>query len=318
VVIHQLDAAPPPDLQRALQEFEASFLIPFTPGRFFRIDYGGDRTAFIRSLGEGRCFAGEKDGRIVGLIEIAVVNLLLPGGEARTAGYIADIKVRPEDRRKMGTARLLQKAMEWGQSKTDFGFTVTLDETPIKPSDYTGRAGILKFSEAGRLVVVRLPAANGAAVGEGGRRFVAKPEDAREIFKRLSKGRYALLGGSPGDRSDSPPAWLAHPSGLACARFEDRRKVRRLIADDGVELRPAYLSCFAFQDPRAALELIGAAAARAGALGFRALRICLPPSDLAQLRPGLGSDLMVGGGGSVFATAAAKEKAPWNLNAAEI
>ena len=318
MVIHQLDSAPPPDLQRALQEFEASFLIPFAQGRFFRIDYGSDRTAFIRSLGEGKCFAGEKEGRVIGVIEIAIVNILLPDGDARLAGYIADIKVLPEERRKMGTARLIQKAMQWGQLKTDFGFTVTLDETPVKPPDYTGRAGIMKLSEAGRLVVVRLPASTGAAIGEGGQRFVAKPEDGRELFKRLSKGRYALLGGSPGDRSDSPPAWLAHPGGLACARFEDRRKVRRLIADDGTELRPAYLSCFAFQDPRAALELIGAAAARAGALGFRALRICLPPADLAQLRPGLGSNLMVGGGGSIFATAAAKEKAPWNLNAAEI
>ncbi len=167
-----------------------------------------------------------------------------------------------------------------------------------------------------RLAVVRLPVAGSR--GAGHQRWVAKPEAGRELFARLSRGRYALLGGSPGTRSASPPAWLVHPGGKACARFEDRRLVRRLIADDGSELRPAYLCCFAFEEPRAAVELVAAALGRAAALGFRAVRIALPPSDFELLRPALGNAAVVPAQGAVFASAAAQKGIIWNLNAAEI
>lgn len=318
MVIHQLDAAPPPDLQRALDEFESTFQVPFAPGRFYRINYGSDRTAFIRTLGESKSLAAEKEGRIVGYLEIALVDLLLPDGNSRPAVYIADIKMLPEARRTITTARLLQKGIEWGRTKSDLWFTVTLDGAPLKPPDYTGRAGIPAFSEAGRIMVVRLPVTPGSGMRPEDGQFFARTDEGPALYKQLASGRYALPGGASAARSVAPPAWMVHPGCTACARFEDRRKVRRLIADDGSELRPAYLSCFAFSDPQAAIDLILAALRRAESLGFRALRFCLPPPDLAMLQGVLGPAVIDGSPGAIFATAPLGTGALWNLNAAEI
>jgi hypothetical protein len=139
-----------------------------------------------------------------------------------------------------------------------------------------------------------------------------------KIYRRLVAGRYAWLGGDPHARSETPPTWLAHPGGGACGRFEDRRKVRRLIADDGTELKPAYLSSFAFHDPQAALDVIVAALRRAGSLGFRALRLCMTPGDFAALQRALGPGAIRGAGGAIFATAAAPRGAGWSLGASEV
>ena len=318
MVIHEIDANSPPELQRRIQEFEASFVMPLGNGRAFRIDYGADRTAFIRTLGESRSFVAESDGRITGLIEMAMVDLLLPCGQTKAAAYIADIKMLPEARGSIATGRLLARASAWGVSNTDLAFTVTLDGAPIKPPSYTGRLGIPAFSDAGRLSVVRLPVTQAERMRPGDERMLAGDEEGEAVHRRLTQGRYALLGCASGLRSAEPPVWLTHPGGMACGRFEDRRKVRRLIADDGTELRPAYLSCFAFQDPQAAIDLILAALRRAGSLGYRAVRLCMPADDLALLQRVLGPGVIEGTGGTVFATAAAEVKAPWNLNAAEI
>ena len=318
MVIHEIDAAPAPDLQRGLDEFEAMFTVPFAPGRSYRIDYGSDRTAFIRSLGESKCLAAENEGRIVGFLEMALVNLLLPNGATRPAVYIADIKMLPEARATITTARILQKGIEWARARSDLWFTAALDGTPVKPPDYTGRAGIPKFSEAGRLTVVRLPVSAGDGQRETDGRLLARNGEGEELFKQLARGRCGVLGGGAEARSVEPPVWMAHPSGLACGRFEDRRKVRRLIADDGNELRPAYFSCFAFQDAEAAVDLIEAGLRRAESLGFRALRFCLPPGDLAMLQRVVGPVAIHGNGGAVFATAKEETGEIWNLSAAEI
>ena len=317
MVIHEVEAAPPPEFQRALGEFESMFLSPFAPGRFLRIDYGSDRTAFIRTLGESKCLAAEKDGQIVGFIEMALVNLLLPNGAARPAVYFADIKMLPDARKTIASGRILQKAAAWAGAKTDLWFTVALDDTPLKPPEYSGRAGIPAFSEAGRMMVVRLPVTTGDGMRPEDGRFLARYEEGEEIYRRLARGRYALLGGAPADRSVTPPTWLAHPGGLACGRFEDRRKVRRLIADDGSELRPAYLACFAFQDPQAAVDLIIAALRRAESLGYRALRLCMPPRDLVALQCVLGPGVLAGTGATVYAFGAA-QVAEWNISASEV
>ena len=168
------------------------------------------------------------------------------------------------------------------------------------------------------MMVVRLPVTPGEGTHREDGRFLARREEGEQLYKRLARGRYAVLGGAPEARSVAPPEWMAHPGGLACARFEDRRKVRQLIADDGSELRPAYLACFAFHDPQAAVDLIVAALHRAEPLGYRALRFSLPPADLAMLQRVLGPGVIEGNGGSIFATAAANTGALWNLNAAEI
>ena len=316
MVIHEITPQPAPELQRMIREFEATFLSPLGDGRFFRIDYGEDRTAFIRTLGVGKCFAAEKDGRIVGLVEIAIVKLRYPDGSERPAQYIADLKLRPKARGTLVMGRLVQQGIAWGFTHTKIGFTMALDVTPIKPTAYTGRAGIAALSEVGKTMVVRLPVTP-AGLSRDDERFLVSGEEGETAHTRLTLGRYTVSGGDPEARSSVPPAWLVHPNGRACARFEDRRNVRRLITDDGSELKPAYLCCFAFDDAHAAVDLVIAALHRADALGYRALRLCVPPGDLSALQCLLGPGVIAGVPGAVYAVEGLPP-AEWNINAAEV
>jgi GNAT superfamily N-acetyltransferase len=319
MVIHSLEAAAPPGLQRAIEDFEAVFKYPLGNGRFFRVSYGSDRTAFIRTLGErGACFAAEKDGRVVGIMEGALVRLLLPDGETRLAAYVADVKVLPEERRKMTTARLLQAAFAWGGASAYMLFSVTLDGVPVKPPEYSGRAGIPAFFAAGRMVVVRLGVPYGGVMELGDERYLARSGEGERVFAKMARGRYALPGGTPAARSVAPPVWLVHPGGEACGRFEDRRRVRQLISEDATEMRPAFLSCFGFENKAAGVELIAAALRRAGSLGYRALRLCASPADLPMLKEAAGGGDIQATGGTIFATEQAVKEAGWILNASEI
>jgi hypothetical protein len=317
MLIHEVNAAPLPQIAQALEVFEAQFAAPFAPGRRFRISYGRDRTAFVRTLGgEAVCYAAETDGHILGFIEMAVVDVLAPGGERRKAVYFADVKLLPEAHRTIISGRLLQRAAAWAGARSDFWFTMALDSTPLKPPDYSGRAGIPAMAEAAKIVVVRAPVTTGSEVREDDRRFHVSEAEGEALYRRLCADRYAPVGGWPAARSETPVEWLAHPGSWACGRFEDRRNVRRLIADDGTELRPAYLACFAFREPGAAVDLILAALRRAGALGFRALRLCMTPGDLAALQSSVGPGVIEGTGAAIYTCGASP--AEWNLSASEV
>ena len=316
MVIHEITPEPAPELQRMIREFEATFLSPLGGNRFFRVDYGEDRTAFIRTLGVGKCLAAEKDGKIAGLVEMAIVKLRYPDGSEKPALYIADIKLLAESRGGLIMGRLVQQGVAWGYTHTDVGFTMVLDATPIKPTEYTGRAGITALSEVGRTMVVRIPVTP-AGAGRDDERFLTSREEGEMAHRRLSLGRFAVSGGSAEGRSSTPPAWMVHPGGRACARFEDRRNVRRLITDDGSELKPAYLSCFAFDDPNAAVDLVIAALHRADALGYRALRLCMPPRDLTALQCVLGPGVITGVPGAVYGVAGLPAAA-WNMSASAV
>jgi hypothetical protein len=313
MVIHEITPQAAPELQRMIREFEATFLSPLGNGRSFRVDYGEDRTAFIRSLGLGKCLAAEKDGKIVGLAEMAIIPLRYPDGVERPVFYIADIKLRPEARGTLAMGRLVQQGTAWGYEYTTVGFTMVLDATPIKPPAYTGRAGIAALSEVARMMVVRLPVTP-AGLSRDDERMLVSAEEGEATHRRLAAGRYSIAGGSPELRSSVEPAWMLHPGGRACARFEDRRKVRRLITDDGAELKPAYLSCFAFDDANAAVDLIVAALHRAHALGYRAMRLSMPPRDLSALQCVLGPGVVAGVPGAVYAVDGLPV-AEWNLSA---
>jgi hypothetical protein len=93
--------------------------------------------------------------------------------------------------------------------------------------------------------------------------------------------------------------------------------VRRLITDDGAELKPAYLSCFAFDDPHAAVDLVIAALHRADAMGYRALRLCMPPRDLSALQCLLGPGVVAGVPGAVYAVEGLP-MAEWNFSASAV
>jgi hypothetical protein len=194
-------------------------------------------------------------------------------------------------------------------------FAVVMDGTPTIPTRYTGRLGIPLFSELGKVMVLRLPTSGiPADAGDG---WLTTAERGNVCYLRLSAGRYASPGGNPAERSEMEPVWLMEPGGGACGRLEDTRRAKRLIADDGLEMRSAHLSCFAYQDWSAGVELLRVALRHAVGRGLPALFLAIAPAEVKNFcRP-------LEGMGVVLAPAtiygAGLEPGPiWNINTAEI
>jgi len=316
--IHLLTSPPEPELQREIESFEATFRSPLPNGRSFHVQYVPDRTAFVRTLGdEFACIVAEKDGQVMGIVEFVVIKLRTPDEALCDVAYCADIKLRPEARRSMATARLIQRGIEWRKDIT-MSFSVVLDDSPLKPPDYSGRAGIPQHMPLSRISLIRFPVEKDARPKAGDERYIMDREPSIVCYTALTRGRYAPVIRPPAPRTLTPPAWIAHPDGTACGRFEDRRRVRKLIRDDGTELCPAYLSCFAFTDPDAAVEVISVALRHAAAGGFNALRICMHESDLAAIQRRIGPAAIQGVGATVYGTAHFTPDIPWSLNAPEV
>ena len=130
-------------------------------------------------------------------------------------------------------------------------------------------------------------------------------------------GRCAGTGGCPEERSETAPRWLVEPSGAACGRLEDTCKAKRLIANDGVELRSAHLSCFAYRDPLAGVDLIRTALSRAAERGFPALLVAVDASDADELRRSWTESEIVIAPATVYGSGL-KPGSQWNINTAEI
>ena len=106
------------------------------------------------------------------------------------------------------------------------------------------RLGLPLFSELGKIMVLRLSSSRIPLSSAD--RWLTTAERGESCYLRLSTGRYACPGGNPPERSEMEPLWLMEPGGQACGRLEDTRRAKRLIADDGIEMRSAHLSCFAY------------------------------------------------------------------------
>jgi hypothetical protein len=313
--VHRLSGPPPAELARALADFETQFTYPLGPGRYFRISHGDDYPRFFRAIGTAACFVAEREGRVLGTLGTAVRRLTLPEGSERSVVYVGDLKVAPEARGGMTLPRLVRAAQEWAASQADAAFGVVMDGTRVTPERYTGRLGIPAFRELGKVIVLRLP-----ALRDGGRhddRLASTDESAAACYQRLSAGRCASPGGNPAERSEIAPLWLLHPDGSACGRLEDTRRAKRLVTDDGTEMRSAHLSAFAFRDVRAGVELLRDALRRAGALGFPALFVAVPAAEADAIRTALEGVDAVAAPATVFG--AGLEPFPlWNINTSEI
>ena len=285
MVIHEISDTPAPALQAALALYESKFLYPLSSGAHFRIDHGPDRTAFLRSRGADWCLlAAESDGVIRGTMELALSQLQPPGAAPIPAVSCNEIRVLEEARRKTVAARLLQRSDTWVRARATALVSVVNDQNPLKPSAYTGRIGIEKIRLVGAVSHIRIPLHNLPLQPSPPAGFTASEQDGLAAFARLAAPFARLTPTSAVPRSIIPPRWLIHSNGAACARIEDRRRVIRLITTTGSELRPAFLSCFAFSDPASARDLIAAACAIAAHAGCAALRFYLPAGSLDSLR----------------------------------
>ena len=338
MIVEAFRDAPPADLASALERFEEQFTYPLGPGRSFRISHGTDYPRFFRAMGEPACFVAtsdarphgvgqafqpdsqagkpdlrERGGRVVGVLGCALRRLQLPNGTECPAVYLGDLKVDPQARGGRALPQLAQAAMRWVAARAKVAFSVVMDGTRITPTRYTGRLGIPPFQELGKIMVLRI------ATRTDSLRESATITDAlgAACYVRLSAGRYACPGGFPSERSEIAPTWLMTPDGDACGRLEDTRRAKRLIADDGVEMQSAHLSCFAYHDVIAGVVLLKIALARAAERGLPALFVAVPTPDAEAFCAALALTDIVTAPATVFGTGLAPG-ALWNINTAEI
>lgn len=316
MTLHRLEKAPPPALAQALAEFEADFTYPLGAGRTFRISHGDDYPRFFRAIGKACSFVEEVDSRILGVLGVAVRPLLLPDGSERRAAYFGDLKLARQARGGFVLRRLVRAAADWLQPQVDCAYSVVMDGTPVVPSAYTGRVGVPRFQELGKIVVLRLvhhassPLQLSEITGRNG-----DLERAEECYRALSQHRFAMLGGTPSERSEMPPIALVHDR--AVGRLEDTRRAKRLIADDGTELKSAHLACFACADSIAGAELLREALQRAASHGFPALFTAVPAGDADTLCQRLGDVEVVRAPATVYGTGLASGF-DWNVHTSEI
>lgn len=315
MTVHVLRTAPPPHMALALARFEEQFRYPLGPGRFFRISHGQDYPRFFRAMGDAACFVAERDGRILGVVGAALRRLALPDGEGRPALYVGDLKIDPETRGGRTLPRLADAVRHWVAARAEKAFAVVMDGTPALPTRYTGRLGIPLFAELGKTMVLRLPTS--AMPVQLDDDWLTTADQGSRAFLRLCAGRYACPGGDPAERSDVEPTWLMEPGGQACGRLEDTRRAKRLLADDGLEMRSAHLSCFAYQDCANGVRLLRVALRRAANLSFPALFVAVPAPEAQTFCRALAGMDVVAASATVFGTGI--EPGPlWQINTAEI
>lgn len=312
-MIHELTAAPPPGLSRALEAFEARFQYPLGVGRWFRVSHGEDYPRFFRAMGEGACFVAEEAGEVRGALCVALRTLLGPAGEVRAA-YIGDVKVAPEARSGRTFLRLVRAAEAFARPRVAAAYGVVMEGTPVTPESYTGRLGLERFARLARVLVCRLETAPDGEVPRG---WVAPPDRVAPCFLGLRGGRHAAVDGRSAERSAMEPVGLLDPAGAACGIVEDTRRAKRLFTDDGEEMASAHLTQFAWRDAGAGAALVHAARRVAAAAGFGALFVTVPEAEAGGLVAALGPVPCVVAPALVYGVGL-REGVSWLVNSAEI
>lgn len=280
----------------ALGAFEAEFRYPLGAGRWFRIEHGQDYGRFFASIGESRTWIAESLAQIVGAISAARVTLRAPCGESQSAAYFGDFKVRLANPRQSAgwvAAGLLRRAADWAQSYTRRGLAIVMDGTAVAPEKYTGRLGLPPFTRIGHVTIWRMEPPPARNIRQECTRIAAG--ELGDHFRRLTAGSYILehpltqpslshgVASRRPERSVMRPRCWLHASESACGLLEDTRLAKRLYVDDGAEMVSGHLSCLAFQDPRAAVDLIQMALSACAPHGIRALFMALPDHRADEL-----------------------------------
>jgi len=272
-------------------------------------------------MGEGGCFVAEREGKVLGVVGAAFRRLALPGGEQRTVIYLGDMKIDPLARGGRTLRRLVEAVQQWVAARADAAFAVVMDGTAVVPTRYTGRLGIPLFRELAKIVVLRLPTSPSPHGGSKGEEhvdaWVTTAEGGDCCYLRLSANRYACPGGCPSERSEMKPVWLLEPGGQACGRLEDTRRAKRLIADDDTEMLGAHLSCFAYRDVHAGIDLLRVGLRHAAERGFPALFVAIPAPEVENFCQSLEGMVVVRAPATIYGTAL-EPGAIWNINTAEI
>lgn len=314
MIVQRIHAAPAIELARALAEFEAQFRYPLGPGRTFRISHGDDYPRFFRAMGDAACFIAIHEGEVIGTLGATIRRLTQADAGERLVAYLGDLKVASVARRGRAVIELVRAMIEWASPRVDAAFSVVMDGTAVTPERYAGRMGIPRMEAIGKAIIFQLRTLRDSARPQS---FIATRENCLACHRRLGAGRCALSDGDPGERSESPPQWLMLPDGSACGCVEDTLKAKRLLADDGEEMRSMHLSCFAYGSIGSGAELVRAAMQRAGQLGFWALFVAIAEPEAAGFAAALTEPPLAVAPATIFGTGLAASPL-WNINTSEI
>lgn len=308
--IHFFRQAPPPELGRALAEFERQFTYPLGANDSFSISHGQQYLTFFQAIGDAVLLVIEEEGRVLGTLAAAVRPLQIPQGQVHQVAYLADLKLVREVRFRL--PRYLRAMSEQLQVANHCGYAVVMDGTRSTPDRYTGRGEIPAFRPQARLTVLTLQTRAGTE------------RDCEVTHARLNQrwaesrpaGAVVPLSGQSRLRSERSP--LALEWGSACGLLEDTRRGKRLLHTDGTEMRAAHFSRFLFENERDAAALLEQAARRCAHEGIPVLFACLPESAAQRLLPYLRHLQVLPAPATVYAVGFPPDWTEWWLDSAEI
>ncbi|MEK7487562.1 MAG: N-acetyltransferase [Planctomycetota bacterium] len=316
--IYALDEKPDVALANSLSKFESQFLYPLGETRKFRIDHGEDYSLFFRAMGRGCCFIFEQKGIILGVMCVALKELLFPEGSLKTVMYLGDLKIAPEARGGYVFFRLFQALKEWSlwDKKPFPAFSVVMEGNALTPKDYTGRAGIPRFEELAKIMIVRIPCP--PQEKSSSKESTPPPsEKDHSLFRHLITGHYSSGWTRFSLRSQMEPQWFTLPENLACGLLEDTRRAKRLIDDQGEEMLSAHLSYFAYRDPLSGQKLLDQVLTDCSMRQVPFLFVSIPLPELSLFQDWLTSRKSTFAPASIYGTHF-PAKALWQMNTSEI
>ncbi len=308
--IHFLRQTPPPELGKALTEFERQFTYPLGANDSFSISHGEEYLTFFQAIGEAVVLVIEEEGRVLGTLAAAVRPLQIPTGEVHPVAYLADLKLVREVRFRL--PRYVRAMSEHLRVPNNCGYAVVMDGTRSTPDRYTGRGDLPAFRPQAKVTVLTL------------RTQVGKERDCEVDLDRLNQrwrasrpaGAVVPLSGQSRLRSELTP--LALEWGSACGLLEDTRRGKRLLHTDGTEMRAAHFSRFLFENERDGAALLEQAARRCAREGIPVLFACLPESAAHRLLPYLSHLQVLPAPATVYAVGFPPGWSEWWLDSAEI
>lgn len=300
--IHRITGQPPTELARALAEFEREFRYPLGPSDSFSISHGEDYPRFFRSMGDARIYLAEIAGEIIGSLAVVERHVFLADGSSIPAVYLGDVKVIGKFRGRTVLGRLAMAARdEIRAAGGTAAFSVVM--TGSIPSDrHTGRLGIPKFDELGKMAILRFDTRTPLSA-------FTHPQDPS--FKPCHRP----YGGDPRITSEIPPHPLVVEGGSGI--LVDTRRGKRLWKSDGSEMASTHLTELRFTSASGLCRLIQAAIGKSAELGYPGLFTALP-ADHPLIGPLLGAS----GGSATLAGATiygtGLPPGGWMMNTSEI
>lgn len=259
--IHRITGPPSPDMALCLARFEREFRYPLGPSESFSISHGDDYPRFFCSMGQSSIYLAEIGDDIVGSLAVVHRTVVLADGTELPAAYLADAKVTKAFRGGMVLGRLAMAARdEILASGCTAAYSVVMTGSP--PSDrYTGRLGIPKFEELGKLAILRFDTTEAleatSQCHDAGAEFYHRP-----------------LCGDPATASSFTPESLIVDG--ASGTLVDTRCGKRLWKSDGTEMIYAHLTELRFISDNSLFLLIESAMVRSRELEFPGMFTALP------------------------------------------